>query len=122
MNYEQRYDHEDVCPYQPVECWVGNRNDTVAKCVWQGRKSNLLDHVQSVHGRQWVHVDPTMEGAEFGGFERSPVRIVLLCAFSELFWLTVRSDSDNGLHHGVVYYIGPRSRAARFEYTPYGLT
>jgi len=117
VNHEQRYKHEDTCPYQPVECWAVNWNDTVAKCVWQGKKSDLFDHVKSVHGLQYVHVGPTKEGVEFGAFERSPIRIVLLRALGELFWLTVKHDSDSGVHHGVVHYIGPRSRAALFEYT-----
>ena len=117
MNLEQGSAHEDICSYQPVECWAGNWNDTVTKCGWRGKKSDLLDHVQSTHGLQWVHVGPTMEGAEFGDFDMSAIRIVLLCAFAELFWLTVKHDLDNGIHQGVVYYIGPRSRAALFEYT-----
>jgi len=58
-----------------------------------------------------------VECVEFGGFDRSPIWIVMLCAFSELFWLTVKCDVDSGIHHGVVHYIGPRSRAARFEDT-----
>ena len=117
MNLEQRYEHEDTCPYQPVECWAANWNDTVAKCVWKDKKSKLFDHVQSVHGLQCVHEGPTKEGVEFGAFDRSPVRIVLLRALGELFWLTVKYDSESGVHHGVVHYIGPRSRAADFEYT-----
>jgi hypothetical protein len=59
---------------------------------------------------------PTMEGAEYGGFDRSPIKIVLLCVFEELFWLTVKHDLDSGLHQEVVQYIGPRSRAALFKY------
>lgn len=117
MNLEQSNEHEDLCPYRPVECWVGNWNDTVAKCVWQGTKNELFSHVCSVHGDQWVHVGMTMEGVEFGGFDTSPIRIVLLCTLSELFWLTVKCDLDSGIHLGVVHYIGPRSRAAQFEYT-----
>jgi len=115
VNHEQRCEHEDTCPYQPLECWAGNWKDTVAKCGWQGKKSDLLDHVQLVHGLHWVHVGPTMEGAEFGGFDRSCIKVVLLCAFEELFWLTMKHDVDNDIHQEVVQYIGPRSRAAQFE-------
>jgi hypothetical protein len=57
-----------------------------------------------------------MEGAEFGGFDRNPIKIVLLCALGELFWLTAKYDLDSGFHQEVVQYIGPKSRTALFEY------
>ena len=104
VNHEQRSEHKDICPYQPVECWAEDWNDTVAKCGWQGKKSDLLDHVRLIHGLHWVHVTPKMEGAEFGCFDRNAKKIVLLCAFEELFWLTVKHDLDGGVHQEVVQY------------------
>jgi Seven in absentia protein family. len=116
VNHEQRSQHEDSCPYQPVECLAGYWKETVVKCGWQGKQSELLEHVRLVHGIQWVHVGPTVEGAEFCGFDSSTIKIVLLCAFEELFWLTVKHDVDTDTHLQVLQYIGPRSRAKLFKY------
>jgi hypothetical protein len=116
VNHEQRYQHEDICPYLPIECLAGNGKDSVAKCGWRGKKTELYDHVVLAHGLHLVHVGPTMEDVEGGGFDRCSMKIMLLCALEELFWLTVKHDLENNTRLEAVQYIGSRSRATHFEY------
>ncbi|GFG40271.1 hypothetical protein Cfor_04766, partial [Coptotermes formosanus] len=116
VNHEQRSQHEDICPYLPIECIAGSGRDSVAKCGWRGKKSELFDHVGLVHGLHFVHVGPTMEDVEGGDFDRSSMKIILLCVFEELFWLTVKHDVENNTRVEAVQYIGSRTRATGFEY------
>jgi hypothetical protein len=57
-----------------------------------------------------------MEDVEGGVFDRSSVKIMLLCALEELFWLTVKHDVETNTRLEAVQYIGSRTRATQFEY------
>lgn len=115
MDHDQRSQHEDACPFLPVECLAGTGEELV-KCGWRGKKSELLEHVTSVHGKSFVHTGQTIEDCESGGFDRNFINVTLLCADGELFWRTIKHDIDNNTRLEVVQYIGSKRKATQFQY------
>jgi hypothetical protein len=115
VNHDQRSQHEDICPFLPVKCLAGV-GEEVVKCGWQGKKSELLKHVTLVHGSSLVHLGQTVRDIEIGRFDKNFVKVTLLCASGELFWMTVKQDIGNNTRLEVVQYIGSKRKAAQFEY------
>lgn len=116
VNHDQRSQHEDVCPYLPIECLAGKGEKQVSKCGWKGMKSELLEHVRSVHGAEMIRLGQAVEGIECGGFDRTSVKVTLVCAVGDLFWLTAKNDMENNTRLEVVQYIGSKRKAEQFQY------
>jgi hypothetical protein len=115
VDHDQRSQHEDACPFLPVECFAG-RGERVVKCGWRGKRSEVLEHVTSVHGISSVHMGQTIEDIKIRGFDRNFVSVTLLCANGELFWMTVKQDIDKNIRLEVVQYIGTKRKATQFQY------
>jgi hypothetical protein len=115
VNHDQRSVHENVCNFLPVECLAG-MGEEVVKCGWQGKKSDLLEHVDFVHGYSFVHRGSTIRNFQSGRFDKNFIKVTLLCVSAELFWMTVKQDIDNNTRLEVVQYIGSKKKAAQFEY------
>lgn len=115
MDHVQRSQHEDACPFLPVECLAGI-GEGVVKCGWRGKKSELLEHVTFVHGSSLVHMGQTIKNIESGWFHRNFVHVTLLCAKRELFWMAVKQDIDKSTRLEVVQYIGSKRKATQFQY------
>ncbi|PNF19749.1 hypothetical protein B7P43_G14754 [Cryptotermes secundus] len=115
VNHDQRYQHEDACTFLHVECLAGIGEEGV-KCGWRGKKTELLEHVVSVHGKSSVYMGQTIEDIECREFGRNFVNVTLWCAKGELFWMTVKQDIVKNTRMEVVQYIGSKRKATQFQY------
>lgn len=115
VNHDRRTQHEDACPFLNVECLAGI-GEEVVKCGWRGKKIELLEHVASVHGNSLVYMGQTIEHIECGALDRNFVKVTLLCAEGELFWIAVKQDIVNNTRLEVVQYIGSNGEATQFQY------
>jgi hypothetical protein len=114
--HDQRSQHEDICPFLPVECLAGKGEKEVSKCGWRNKKSELLEHVCSVHGSEMIRLGQVIEGIWSGGFDRTSVKVILVCALGDLFWLTVKNDIESNTRLEAVQYVGSERKAEQFEY------
>jgi hypothetical protein len=116
MDYNKRSQHEDSCPFLPVECLAGEGKTEVAKCGWRGKKSELLDHVTLVHGLSMIHTEQPIEDSKSGWSTFNFMKVTLVCTLGELFWLTVKVDAERNKRLEVVQYVGSVRKATQFEY------
>lgn len=109
-------EHEECCFFQPVECLAGYGAQRVLKCGWKGKKCELLGHVSNKHGLKMIHVHqpikynfPYVNGKDY-------TEVTLICAHSELYWLTIKYDVEKNKRFEAVHFIGSAAKAKEFRY------
>jgi hypothetical protein len=109
-------EHENCCFFQPVECLAGYGAQRVLKCGWKGKKCELLGHVSKQHGLTMIHADqPVLYTSPFV-YGENYTKVTLICAHSELYWLTLKFDVKNNKRFEAVHFIGSAAKAKEFRY------
>jgi hypothetical protein len=109
--------HEDCCFNQPVECLAGYGDKEVLKCGWKGKKYDLITHVCKRHDVSMVHISQPILFTPPPVYKQDRTEIVLICAESELFWLTIKVDVMKNKRYEAIHFIGSEARAKEFRYS-----
>jgi hypothetical protein len=109
-------EHEDICFFQPVECLAGSGGKRVLKCGWKGKKCDLLAHVNKQHGISMIHATQPEVITSPCVYGQDCMRVTLISAHSELFWLTLKFDVKKNKRFEAVHFIGSAARAKEFRY------
>lgn len=104
----ERQAHEVVCPYRQYPC-------TVEPCSWLGKRSSLPQHMMQHHPANLVSVSNHEVSLTLTQHVNEEKTFLMHC-FDELFHCVMGVDCQQDIFVGLVMYLGPREKAAEFEF------